>query len=271
MAKTQMAVSTVSSEAINDDAMMAAMLDEIDGMGGLGMGTGDLEEIVEVSAESHVSEFELEAAVAGAERTEATLQSYAEQDETAKVSEMNLDVADAEVVGAPKAVSTRAPREPRTPSDDTVSGKLMKKTYGDVGMFILEPADAELELAEMTAHAKVIIDGADELPVKAGNKMQLLFGYLKNGGKLNEYLLRAFEVLARDGEITTGDEGSYIQAMTKPTDPTRKAFGLGTARSQVSQLGALLPYLKIATKETGKFVANPNSVILAAVSASLVV
>ena len=213
-----------------------------------------------------VSEVDLEAAVVSATQIESALEAYAEQDKQGVVGEMNLEAADKPA----KVAKVKSERKPREPSAVTVSGKLMAKTSGDVGVFILEPADADLDAAALELHMKQIIEAADALPVKAGNKMHLLFGYLKNGGKLNEYLRRAFEVLDHDGEIKTGDAGNYIQAMTKP-EAGRKAFGLGTARSQVSQLGALLPFLKVATKESGRLVLNPDSVIFAAHKANLAV
>lgn len=227
----------------------------------------DEDEVLQADAAEviEVNELMLEAAVTGAEKAEVLMTAYAEQADNVEASDMDLEAANAPV----KAVKPKAVRAARDPSDLTVQGKLLKKTGGDAGMFILEAADVDMSKDQLEAHAKAMIDGAASLPVKVGNKMQLLFGYLKNGGRLNEYLLRAFEMLKRDGEITTGDGGNYIQAMTNPTDG-RKAFTKGTARSQISQLGVLLPYLKVATKEPGKFVLNEDSVIFAAVSASIV-
>lgn len=259
-------MSLISTDDSTDLESMLNDMNDILGIEDEILDAGDEEEETQDNqAIGLISEFELEAAVEGAKRTEATLEAYAEQGEGITViGEMNLEVA-GELI---KPKKDKAVRTARTPPAISVSGKIMSKTGGDAGVFILEPADAELTGVDLEAHVKALVDGADSLPVKAGNKMQLLFGYLKNGGKLNEYLLRAFEVLARDGEIKTGDAGNYIQAMTKP-EAGRKAFGLGTARSQVSQLGALLPYLKVATKESGRFVLNPDSVVFAAVKANL--
>ena len=93
----------------------------------------ELDEILEVTekaddAPSHVNEFELEAAVAGAERTEATLEAYAEQDENTEPTEMNLDAVAETKIEAVGEKAPRAPRAPRAPSPTTVSGKLVRKT-----------------------------------------------------------------------------------------------------------------------------------------------
>lgn len=261
-----MAVNTglFSSE---DNELLEQLLAETDDLGEIIETSEDVMDegdIVESEPAAEVGELMLEAAVAGAEKAEILMSAYAEQSEEVEASDMDLEIASAPV----KETKQKAVKAPRNPADVSVQSKLLKKTNGDASMFVLQSADADMSQDELEAHAKAMIDGAAALPVKVGNKMQLLFGYLKNGGQLNEYLLRAFEVLKRDGEIVTGDEGNYIQAMTNPLGG-RKAFTKGTARSQISQLNVLLPYLKVATKSPGKLVLNDDSVIFAAVSASI--
>ena len=99
---------------------------------------------------------------------------------------------------------------------------------------------------------------------KVQEKAVMLFGYMSNGGALNEVMKRAFTVLVRDGFITSGDKGNlHANLLTKP-------YSLGTARAQAGQMLCLFPMLKIALKDgRGRLVANPDSLILMKVSAEL--
>ncbi|MCY1306063.1 hypothetical protein D9M70_558970 [compost metagenome] len=74
---------------------------------------------------------------------------------------------------------------------------------------------------------------------------------------------RTFTVLHRDGFLTSGEKGNLqLDLLAKP-------YSLGTARAQSSQMFALLPLLKIATREKGKMVANPDSALLPQIKARL--
>jgi hypothetical protein len=99
---------------------------------------------------------------------------------------------------------------------------------------------------------------------KVAEKIVMLFGWMRKGGSLNEVMRRTFSVLARDGFITSGTKGNlHAELLAKP-------YSDGTCRAQAGQMYEMLPMLKIATlSEKGKFVANPESLILMKVKAEL--
>lgn len=150
-------------------------------------------------------------------------------------------------------------KPPRTPRDvcATKSEKIAKVLGEKKAEFLaLEIADADLSAEELEAKQKATLAAIDKLAKKVGEKSVMLFGYLRSGGRLNEVMRRAFEVLLRDGELTSGDKGNLqINLMSKP-------YSLGTSRSQSNQIFALFPALKITKREKGRMVPNPDSTIL---------
>jgi hypothetical protein len=90
-----------------------------------------------------------------------------------------------------------------------------------------------------------------------------LFGWLKNGGTLNEVMRRAFVEMAKDGCLTSGKNGNlHATLLAKP-------YSGPTAASQGNQIFMLFPALKIAIKEKGKLIPNPDSLLLAKVNSLL--
>lgn len=121
---------------------------------------------------------------------------------------------------------------------------------------LLEIGDADLSPEELAAKQKATLAAIDKLAKKVGEKSVMLFSYMRNGGRLNEVMRRAFEVLLKDGELTSGDKGNLqLNLMAKP-------YSLGTARSQSNQIFSLFPALKITIKSKGRMVPNPDSIIL---------
>lgn len=229
------------------------------------------------AADSEIPELELEAAVSAAEVTEANHELYAEQPsgEDLKLGEPAAVVETAKPKKGKKAKKAegegeeKAPRKPRETMIGKKLSEIMSSKMGDqIGDFMVwDAAEAELEADSLQAMIKERVDLLNTLPMKPQNKFRYIMKTLQTGAALQEYVKRAFICLVRDGEITTGKEGNYVKEMTAPA--SGKAFGMGTANSQVAQMQTLLPFIKVATKEKGKLILNPNSLIVEALKPHL--
>lgn len=182
----------------------------------------------------------------------------------------------------PSKKADKAPKAPKEPKDARVTyvtGKASDVLTARVGgkvneMLILEAADLELDAAALETKQRDLLDMLNARPragselstqKKVAEKVVMLFGWMKNGGKLNEVMARTFKVLARDGHITSGEKGNlHIELLSKP-------YSVGTCRAQAGQMMALLPMLKIALSngEKGRLTLNPNSLIAMKLKADL--
>ena len=251
---------------LSDDALLASMLEDVEH-------AETAAPVVAVDDEDAI-----EAAVADIEKAEATQAHYAEEDEEAT----NQPAADKpkkeKKAKAPKEPKEKAPKEPKPPRITYVGHKPSEVLVAKLGektaeMLLLEVGDVELDPAALEAKQKDLLALLNARPgtaeggstqKKVAEKIVMLFGWLKNGGTLNEVMRRTFAVLARDGEITSGDKGNlHAELLAKP-------YSVGTCRAQAGQMMAMLPMLKIASKtEKGKLVANPESLILMKAKAEL--
>lgn len=156
-----------------------------------------------------------------------------------------------------KQKKEKAPPRP-TYVTHSKSSVLRHKLGDDISKFVLlEMADALLEGEEQKGRIDEVLASIDACSQKkVQEKAVMLFDWMKHGGAMNEVMKRAFEVLLKDGEITTGDKGNLtLNLLAKP-------YSVGTARAQAGQILTLFPLLKITTKEKGKMVANSDSLIL---------
>lgn len=253
----------INTEEANLDAALDDLLNDP-----LLADADDAPEIIEPSAA------EIEAAATSLEAAEATQALYAEQgsaaptDATPPTEAAPTETKPAKKVRASKKVKkddAEATTEPKKPAEPRVSyvthskSEVLKHKLGDNAgdYMLLEVPEGEPDAAELQAKVDEVLASIDACgQKKVQEKCVILFSWMKNGGTLNEVMKRAFKVLARDGEITTGDKGNLIgELLSKPYSP-------GTARAQAGQIVSLFPMLKITTKEKGKLVANPNSMIL---------
>lgn len=284
MAKTATTKSTKrtskKSEALIVEHAMTAEIPQVpaDEIEALLSGLNDLEVSEDTASEviEEVPELELEAAVNAAEVVEANAELYAEQPAG---DDMKLDEPAAVVeVAAPKkgkgkkAKAEGGEKKERKPRETMIGKKLseiMSSKMGDsIGDFMVwDAAEAELAPEAMQAMVKERIEALNGLPMKPQNKFRYIMNTLQTGKPLQEYVKRAFVCLVRDGEITTGKDGNYVKEMTAPA--AGKAFGMGTANSQVAQMQTLLPFLKVATKERGRLIVNPDSLIVEALKPHL--
>lgn len=129
---------------------------------------------------------------------------------------------------------------------------------------MMDIKDADLSDEELGAKQAALLKAVDLMAVKVGEKATMLFGYLRNGGKLNEVMRRTFTVLLADGFLSTGDKGNLV------TNLEKKPYSIGTCRSQSTQMFQLFPALGIChEREGGKLVMNEGSTILMKMKAEL--
>lgn len=252
MAKHQVAVKETSMES-------SAVLDEL-------LASLDGEEVIDETAveAAPVSEADIEAAVASAVADEAKAEVYAEQpagDDMVEVVVEAKPAKKAKVAKEPKEPKERKERVYFSKKSDRIKHRLGEKV-GE--LLILEASDVMLDPETLQARQTQILESIDkQLAKKVGEKAAQLLDWYNKGGKLNEIMKRAFTVLAKEGELTSGDKGNLQQ------DLLAKPYSLGTARSQANQIFMLFPFLKITVKEKGRMIANPDSVMLAKAKAEL--
>lgn len=249
-----------------DDAILASMLEGIEG-GAEELNAADAK-LIDLNDEAAI-----EAAIADIEKAEAVQDHYAAEEGAPEAA-----TASDKPKKEKKAKEPKEPKEPKAPRVTYVGNKasdVLKARLGDKTneMLVLEVEDASLDPAELEAKQSELLKLLNTRPgtsdggatqKKVAEKIVMLFGWLKNGGKLNQVMDITFRTLIADGEIQSGEKGNLWAALLA------KPYSKGTANAQGGQMMAMLPMLKIATKsEKGKLVANPNSMILMAVKAQM--
>ena len=244
--------------AQDDDALLSSMLGELDE---LMMDDDDQvkDEIVENS---------LEAVVADIQKAEADSTAHAEQGEVTEVIEADKPATDSlpEVVKVETPAEekkTKQPKEPKAPRVTSITHKpgdrLLALLGGDKAWLAFNKLDDD-EAAEKRADSFIeAMNDRDAIADKVRDKAVILITWMASGkdkSALNEVLLRAFTVLFKDGELTSGAQGNLrANLLSKPYSP-------GTANSQSSQMFMLFPLLGITKKEKGRMVIDPDSAIV---------
>jgi hypothetical protein len=236
--------------AQGDDALLASMLGELD------------DEIVE---EAH--EPDLEAAVAEL-KSEAAQAVYADQDSTTVVDEADKPATDPEAIEAEatapkKAKKAKAPKEPKAPRVTSIThqpgDRLLALLGGDKAWLGFIRTDDTIAAEKRAEQFIADMNARDVIADKVREKAVMLITWIASGkdtSALNEVLLRTFQVLFKDGELTSGKAGNLqTNLLSKPYSP-------GTAASQANQMFMLLPILGVTVREKGKMIANPESAIV---------
>lgn len=242
-----------------------------------------LDDIVETAPiEAVAAEHEIAAIEGVIEKAEANEAIYAEADAdtaastadtplptVAKKTKASKKEKKAKPEGEKVAKAPKEPKEAKPPRlarhmchghESRVLAARLGERLGE--FLVLEVADAGLDAAALKVRQDEILAVIDGLAKKVGEKATMLFGYMMNGGKLNEVMLKTFTVLARDGKLTSGAKGNLQLELAEKYSP-------GTAASQANQMFMLLPALAITVKEKGMMVANPDSMILMKMNAEL--
>jgi hypothetical protein len=259
-----------------DDAMLASLLEEMTAEDD-GIIEGNDDSIIE-AAVADIEKAEAHRAIYEGEESEAPVVTEADKPKTKKVREPKKakEPKEPKKAGEPKKADEPKKAKERMPT--YVSNKPSEVLNARIGgktdeMLLLEVGDIELApdvLKKKQADLLTLLNtrpgtgGTGSTQKKVAEKIVMLFDWMAKGGKLNEVIRRAFEVLARDGEIISGDKGNLHAALLA------KPYSVGTCRAQAGQIFAMFQMLKIVNKvEKGKFVANPDSLILMKAKADL--
>lgn len=236
--------------AQGDEALLASMLGELD------------EEIVETP------ESDLEAAVAEL-KSESAKAVYADQDADAPVIDQadtpatDPEAIEAESAKPAKEKKAKAPKAPKAPRVTSITHKpgdrLLAQLAGDKAWLGFIKSDDTIAAEKRAEQFIADMNANDVIADKVREKAVMLITWMASGkdkSALNEVLARTFEVLFKDGELTSGKTGNLqTNLLSKPYSP-------GTAASQANQMFMLLPILGVTKREKGKMIANPESAIV---------
>jgi hypothetical protein len=239
--------------ATADDALLSSML-------------GDLDD--EVIEEPVVEDETLEAAVADIHKAEAVQAVYADQEDevevTAEADKPSTEaLPDEKAVKAKKAKQPKEPKEPKTPRITSTTHKpgerLMALLGGDKTWLGFIKTDDSTACDKRADQFLADMDDRNAIADKVKDKAIMLLTWIASGkdtSALNEVLLRSFQVLLTQGELTSGNKGNLqTNLLSKPYSP-------GTAASQANQMFMLFPILGITVREKGRMVVNPDSAIV---------
>lgn len=260
----------VAEAPTTDDALLASMI------GDLNLDDDTPSEIIE-PVEPVVAD-PLEAAVADIERAEAIEAVYEEQDREAQAEALFESAADkpstetvAETAKPAKTKKEKAPKPPKTPRVTSIThqpgDRLVAQLGADYKDFLVFYKSDDAAAAETRVSSFITaMNDRDAIADKVKDKAIMLLTWLKAGkdvSELNEVLRRAFTVLFRDGELTSGKAGNLqVDLLSKPYSP-------GTSASQANQMFMLFPILGITQREKGRMVVNPDSTIVEAMKIKL--
>lgn len=137
--------------------------------------------------------------------------------------------------------------------------RLQDKIGADLGDYtVLEVADGALEGDSLAAKQAETIKAIEESGVKVQNRITFILEFMAGkSAKLNGVISTAFRLLKSDGAITTGDAGNLQVALVKDGKT------MASARSMTNNTIAAMRALKVMDKDpSGKYVANPQSLVL---------
>lgn len=144
--------------------------------------------------------------------------------------------------------------------------RLTDKLGANLGDYtVLTLSDASLTGDELKAKQQETLDILNAAGVKVQNRMTALLEFVAGKqSKLNEVIHRAFTLLHKDGHITVGEKGNFHQNLLA------KPYSVAAARAMGNNtLAAMRDFKVIAKDAEGKYVANPESLILMKINAML--
>ena len=230
---------------IDDEAGLEAALDELSAL------EDHHEEVTEEVEEAPVDEKAAKKAAADAEK--AAKKAAREVERAAKKAEREAAKEDKPAPIPRKCYANKVER---------VKDKLGEH-LGDYTVLTL--SDAALTGEELAVRQQETLDILKGAGVKVQNRMTQLLEYCAGKqSKLNEVIARAFKMLHKDGFITVGEKGNLHQdLLAKPYSPAAaRAMGNNT-------LAAMRDFAVIQKDAEGRYVANPESLILMKVSSML--
>jgi hypothetical protein len=194
----------------------------------------------EITAEALLQEMELGSEdLTGLETEIAKTEAYEEQEASGDV---NTEPTPAAAEAPKKERKAKAAGTPRVERD-------LSKLPADAFVLTTDiPADLEAN--------KVAVMGTRPNQKKIAEKFENVLLAVAANRKPSTYVMDCFAILQAKGEVTSGDLVAALKA---------DGYSDGTARSQVGQIMALFPVLKIAERTTrSSLKLNPDSMIAGA-------
>ena len=247
---TKIAAFESSVEDMDLDSMISALMGE--------------DEIVEPT----ITDEMIAAAVSGAEAVELMMESATVDGgvEGAAPTGTEPDVTCKKAAKAPKAPKAakvtaegepveRAPRVVYTDKIDRLKGKL---GTGLTEYSVLTLADAGVAEADLAAKMSETMEIIKQMNSKEQSWAVKFIEYMAGKkASMSEVTRKVFEVLEKDGFITTGNEGNVFKTLLA------KPYSAGAARAMGGNNIGMLRDLKVITQDgKGKYVANPESLLL---------
>lgn len=198
---------------------------------------------------------DLEIAVCRAEATDAMLAAATEEvPDGSAPSEPPAD-------GAPAAAKVKKAVTPRKHYTDKVE-RLKDRIGESLSEYtVLTTADALVDEAELAVVMERTLEIIRAMNSKEKNRASNFIEFLSGKrAKLNTVLERVLRVLDRDGVIQTGNDGNVMKNLVdRPYSPaSARAMG-GNTIGMYADLKVIIPMEGVK----GKFVANPDSLLLA--------
>ena len=186
--------------------------------------------------------------IADLETADAKREAYAEQP-----ADTTAEGVSAEITG--KTAKIKAPREPRLSLVTNKASESISKAAASLGGLMLTPAES------MSGDT---LEQVDRLDKKTREKAVNLVSAMASNKRPSVYTVQAVKALRASGGTLSlkGLTDYYL---------TTCGYKPGTARRQASEMFALLPTFRIASKEAGKgtpLVLNEDSVVLRYIEAS---
>jgi hypothetical protein len=190
-------------------------------------------------------------------------------DETADAieAEMELQEAREELYASQEADETDldAQPEPAAPAKAARAPKASKPRAARISIDSL-PADAFVLTAEIPDDLeanKAAVIRACPAQKKVQEKFENLLVSIHQGKAPSTYIMDCFRALeAKGGQITSLDLVAALKGTSLKNGS--KTYSEGTARSQVGQIMALFPALKIASRSGNQLTLNPDSLLVEA-------
>ena len=228
------------------------------------------DEIVE-PVTSVVDDVVLDAAVSGAEAIDASILFATPE---GVVDAGAVPTGDASDVVATKTKTPKAAKTPKKPKPAAVPRKHYadkterlkdKLGAGLVDYSVLTLADAGVSEAELGAVMETTMGIIRAMNKKEANWAVKFIEYMAGKkASLSEVTSRIFKVLERDGAITTGNDGNVFK------DLIARPYSAGSARAMGgNNIGMLVDLKVILADGKGRFVANPESLLLMKVKSML--
>lgn len=210
-----------------------------------------------------VSDDILEAAMASVEATEAAAAGAAPESAVidGAVPTDGAIAEDTPVIAGADA-DPAAPAKVRTPRvhySDKVE-RLQARVGEKLGEYsVLTTEDAMVDDAELAAVMARTLDTIRAMNKKEQNRASNFIEFLAGKkAKLNNVLERVLKVLERDGFVTTGNKGNVIK------DLVARPYSIASARAMGGNTIGMFTDLKVIVADgKGKFIANPDSLLLA--------